>query len=114
MVELAVFADLGELRDAVLILAGIAGCVVAFVMLAVVLRFSLMAYRIVRRLERFHAQRIAGNVAAADAKLAAWLEQDRWSAGGILELLQFAAQRAQKQRQPPPRKRRLFGLLPPA
>jgi adenylosuccinate lyase len=114
MLELAVFEDLGELRDAVLILAGIAASVVVGVALLFVLKFSLMAYRIVRRLERFHDQRIVGKVAAADARLAAWLEQDRWSARGILELLQLAAQRVQERRQPPPKKRRLFGLLPPA
>ena len=114
MLELAVFDDLGELRDAVLILTGIAACVVALLLLLAVLKFSLTAYRIVRRLERFHERRIAGNVAAADAKLAAWLEEDRWSPRGILELLQLAAQRVQERRNPPPKKRRLFGLLPPA
>ncbi len=114
MLELAVFEDLGELRDAVLILVGIAACGVAFIALLAVLRFSLMAFRIVRRLQRFHDHRIAGNVATADAKLAAWLEEDRWSARGILELLQLAAQRVQERRNPPPKKRRLFGLLPPA
>ena len=114
MLELAIFEDLAELRDAVLILAGIGLCIVASLFLAAVLKFSLTAYRIVRRLERFHDRRIAGNVAAADAKLAAWLEEDRWSARGILELLQLAAQRVQERRNPPPRKRRLFGLLPPA
>ena len=117
MLELAVFEDLGELRDAVLILAGIAAGVVAFLFLLVVVKCSLIAYRIVRRLERFHERRIAGNVAAADARLAAWLEEDRWSARGILELLQLAAQRVQgvqERRRPPPKKRRLFGLLPPA
>lgn len=114
MVELAVFDDLAELRDAVLILAGIGACIVAFLFLATVLKCSLIAYRMVRRLERFHERRIAGNVATADAKLAAWLEEDRWSARGILELLQLSAQRVQQRRSPPPKKRRLFGLLPPA
>ena len=114
MLELAVFEDLGELRDAVLILAGIGACVVAVTFLVVVTKLSLLAYRIVRRLERFHERRIAGNVATADAKLAAWLEEDRWSARGILELVQLAAQRVQERRNPPPKKRRLFGLLPPA
>ena len=113
MAELAVFRDLAELRDAVLILAGIGACVVSVLFLAVVLKFSLLGYRVVRRLERFHERRIAGNVAAADATLAAWLEEDRWSARGILELLQLAAQRVQARRAPPPKKRRLFGLLPP-
>ncbi len=114
MVELAIFEDLAELRDAVLILAGIGLCIVAFAFLAVIVKCSLIAYRIVRRLQRFHDHRIAGNVALADAKLAAWLEEDRWSARGILELLQLAAQRVQDRRNPPPKKRRLFGLLPPA
>ncbi|MDE2967623.1 MAG: hypothetical protein OXS30_09115 [Chloroflexota bacterium] len=114
MLELAVFEDLGELRDAVLIVVGIAACLVACAFLVVVLKLSLTAYRIVRRLQRFHDRRIAGNVALADARLTAWLEEDRWSARGILELLQLAAQRAQARRDPPPRKRRLFGLLPPA
>ena len=114
MAELAVFRDLAELRDAVLILAGIGASLVAFIFLAAVLKASLTAYRIVRRLERFHERRIAGNVAAADVKLAAWLEQDRWSAQGMLELLQIAARRVQERRNPPPKKRRLFGLLPPA
>ena len=116
MLELAVFDDLAELRDAVLILAGIGACVVAFVFLALVVKCALIGYRVVRRLERFHERRIAGNVAAADARLAAWLAEDRWSARGILELLQLAAQRAQQaqeRRRPPPKKRRLFGLLPP-
>lgn len=108
MLDLAVFRDLAELRDAVLILAGIGGCVVALLLLAVVVKFSLLAFRIVRRLERFHERRIAGSVAAADAKLAAWLEEDRWSARGILEVLQFAAQQVQARREPPPKKRRLF------
>ena len=114
MVELAVFDDLAELRDAVLVLAGIGAALVAFVFLVAMVKFSLTAYRIVRRLERFHQRRIDGNVAVADAKLAAWLEQDRWSARGMLELVQLAAQRAQDRRQPPVKKRRLFGLLPPA
>lgn len=114
MLELAVFDDLAELRDAVLILAGIAACLVAFLFLVAVLKLSLTAFRVVRRLERFHERRIAGNVALADARLAAWLEEDRWSARGILELLQLAAQRVQARRAPPPKKRRLFGLLPPA
>ena len=114
MLELAVFADLGELRDAVLIIAGIAACIVACIALLASIRFALMAFRIVRRLQRFHERRIVGNVAAADAKLATWLEEDRWSARGMLELLQLAAQRVQERRNPPPRKRRLFGLLPPA
>ena len=114
MLELAVFEDLGELRDAVLILAGIAACVVAAIALLAVIKLSLIAFRTVRRLQRFHDRRIAGNVAAADARLAAWLEEDRWSARGILELLQIAAQRVQERRSPPPKKRRLFGLLPPA
>lgn len=114
MLELAVFRDLAELRDAVLILVGIGGCVVALFFLAAVVKFSLMAFRVVRRLQRFHERRIAGNVAAADAKLAAWLEEDRWSARGILEVLQLAAQQVQARRDPPPKKRRLFGLLPPA
>ena len=114
MLELAVFEDLGELRDAVLILAGIGACIVALAFLVAVTKLSLLAYRIVRRLERFHERRIAGNVATADARLAAWLEEDRWSARGILELVQLAAQRVQERRNPPPKKRRLFGLLPPA
>ena len=114
MAELAVFRDLGELRDAVLILAGIGACLAAFVLLLGTVKCSLGAYRIVRRLERFHDRRIAGNVASADVKLAAWLEEDRWSARGLVELLQIAAQRVQARRQPPPKKRRLFGLLPPA
>ena len=113
MLELAVFDDLGELRDAVLILTGIAACVVALLLLLAALKFSLTAYRIVRRLERFHERRIAGNVAAADAKLAAWLEEDRWSPRGILELLQLAAQRVRERRNPPPKKRRLFGSCHP-
>ena len=114
MLELAVFEDLAELRDAVLILAGIGGCLVALLFLVAVVKCSLLAYRIVRRLERFHERRIAGNVAAADAKLAAWLQEDRWSARGILDALQLAAQQVQARRDPPPKKRRLFGLLPPA
>lgn len=114
MLELAVFEDLAELRDAVLILAGIGGCLVALLFLVAAVKCSLLAYRIVRRLERFHERRIAGNVAAADAKLAAWLQEDRWSARGILEVLQLAAQQVQARRDPPPKKRRLFGLLPPA
>ena len=114
MVELAIFDDLAELRDAVLVLAGIGAALVAFVFLVVVLQFSLTAYRIVRRLERFHERRIDGNVAVADAKLAAWLEEERWSAKGILELVQLAAQQVQERRKPPEKKRRLFGLLPPA
>ncbi|MDE2746764.1 MAG: hypothetical protein OXI41_12375 [Chloroflexota bacterium] len=114
MPELAVFRDLAELRDAVLILAGIGACLVALLFLLAVLKCSLIAFRIVRRLERFHERRIVGNVVAADARLAAWLEEDRWSARGILELLQMAAQGVQQRRSPPPRKRRLFGLLPPA
>ena len=114
MLELAVFEDVAELRDAVLILAGGAAALVAFIFLLLVARLSLTAYRVVRRLERFHERRIAGNVATADAKLAAWLEEERWSARGILELLQLAAQRVQERRNPPPKKRRLFGLLPPA
>ena len=114
MLELAVFDDLAELRDAVLILAGIGAALVAFLFLAGVVKFSLTAYRIVRRLGRFHAHRIDGNVAAADAKLAEWLEQDRWSPRGMLELIQLASQRVQERRNPPPKKRRLFGLLPPA
>lgn len=114
MLGLAVFEDLAELRDGVLILAGIGAGLVALLFLIGVVKFSLMAYRIVRRLERFHERRISGNVAAADAKLAAWLEEDRWSARGMLELLQLAASRVQERRSPPPKKRRLFGLLPPA
>lgn len=114
MVELAIFEDLAELRDAVLILAGIGLCIVAFAFLAVIVKFSLIAYRIVRRLQRFHDHRIAGNVAVADAKLAAWLEEERWSASGILELLRLAAQGIRARRSPPPKQRRLFGLLPPA
>ena len=114
MLELAVFEDLAELRDAVLILAGIGASVVAFLFLVAVLKLSVTAYRTVRRLQRFHDRRIAGNVAAADAKLAAWLEQDRWSARGMLDLLQIAAQQVQERRAPPPPKRRFFGLLPPA
>ena len=114
MPELAVFDDLAELRDAVLILVGIAAGIVAFAALVAVIRLSLTAYRVVRRLQRFHDQRIAGSVSAADAQLAAWLAEDRWSARGLLELVQIASQRVQARRQPPPRKRRLFGLLPPA
>ena len=114
MLELAVFEDVAELRDAVLILAGGAAALVSFMFLLLVAKLSLTAYRVVRRLERFHERRIAGSVATADAKLAAWLEEERWSARGILELLQLAAQRVQERRNPPPKKRRLFGLLPPA
>ena len=114
MLELAVFEDVAELRDAVLILAGGAAALVAFIFLLLVARLSLTAYRVVRRLERFHERRIAGSVATADAKLAAWLEEERWSARGMLELIQIASQRVQERRSPPPKKRRLFGLLPPA
>ncbi len=114
MLELAVFEDVAELRDAVLILAGGAAALVAFIFLLLVARLSLTAYRVVRRLERFHERRIAGSVATADAKLAAWLEEERWSARGMLELVQIASQRVQERRNPPPKKRRLFGLLPPA
>ena len=114
MAELAVFQDFAELRDAVLILAGGAAALAAFIFLLILTKLSLTAYRVVRRLERFHERRIAGSVAAADAKLAAWLEEDRWSARGMLELAQIAAQQVQARRNPPPRKRRLFGLLPPA
>ncbi len=114
MLELAVFDDLAELRDAVLILAGIAACLVAFVGLLIVLKLSLTAYRVVRRLERFHERRVTGSVAAADAQLTAWLEADRWSPRGILELIQLAARKVEQRRNPPPKKRRLFGLLPPA
>ncbi len=114
MLELAVFDDLAELRDAVLILAGIGAALAAFLFLVAVVKVSLTAYRIVRRLERFHDRRIDGSVAAADARLAAWLEQDRWSARGMMELIQLAAQQVQERRNPPARKRRLFGLLPPA
>ena len=113
MVELAVFDDLAELRDAVLILAGIGAALVAFLCLAAVVKVSLTAYRVVRRLERFHERWIEGNVALADARLADLLEQDRWSPRGMLELVQLAAQQVQQRRQPPPKKRRLFGLLPP-
>jgi len=113
MVELAIFDSWAELRDAVLILAGIATCVAAFIGLLIVLKLSLTAYRVVRRLERFHERRVAGSVAAADARLAAWLEEDRWSARGLLELIQLAAQKVQERRAPPPKKRRFFGLLPP-
>jgi len=114
MVELAIFDSWAELRDAVLILAGIAACVAAFIGLLIALKLSLTAYRVVRRLERFHERRVAGSVAAADARLAAWLEEDRWSARGLLELIQLAAQKVQERRAPPPKKRRFFGLLPPA
>ena len=114
MVELAVFENFAELRDAVLILAGCAAALAAFIFLLIVIRLSLTAYRTVRRLERFHERRIAGSVAAADAKLAVWLEEDRWSARGMLELAQIAAQKVQERRSPPPKKRRLWGLLPPA
>ena len=48
MVELAVFDDLAELRDAVLVLAGIGAALVAFVFLVAMVKFSLTAYRIVR------------------------------------------------------------------
>ena len=111
---LALFDDLGELRDAALILAGIAASVVALACLAFVVKTSLVAFRVVRRLQRFHDSRVAGGVAAADDKLAAWLEADRWSARGIMELIQLAAQQVQARRSPPPKKRRLFGLLPPS
>ncbi|MCY3567601.1 MAG: hypothetical protein OXH38_03170 [Chloroflexi bacterium] len=113
MVELAVFDDLAELRDAVLILAGIGAALVAFLFLVAVVKVALSAYRIVRRLERFHERRIDGNVAVADARLADWLAQERWSPRGMLELVQLAAQQVQERRRPPPKKRRLFGLLPP-
>ena len=102
MLQLAVFEDLAELRDAVLILAGIGACVVALVFLTV------------RRLEQFHERRIAAGVVHADAQLAAWLKEDRWSPRGMLELLRLAAGKVQQRRTPPPKKRRLFGLLPPA
>ena len=114
MLELAVFQDLAELRDGVLILVGVAAALVATVFLLVVVKLSLIAYRVVRRLERFHEQRVAGLVSEADARLASWLEEDRWSARGMLELVQIAAQRVQERRSPPPKRRRLFGLLPPA
>ncbi len=113
-VPLALFDDLAELRDAALILAGIAACALALIFLLFVVKVSAIAYRIVRRLQRFHDHRVAGSVAAADEKLAAWLEADRWSARGLLELIQLAAQRVQARRAPPPKKRRLFGLLPPS
>ena len=112
---LALFDDWAELRDAVLILAGIAASLVALVFLLVTIRLSLRAYRIVRRLERFHERRLAGSVAAADAQLQKWLEEDRWSAQGILELIRIAAGKVEARRNPPPPpKRRLFGILPPA
>ena len=49
MLELAVFEDVAELRDAVLILAGGAAALVAFIFLLLVARLSLTAYRVVRR-----------------------------------------------------------------
>ncbi len=110
MPDLAIFDSWTDLRDGVLILAGIAACVAMLIALAIVLKLSLVAYRIVRRLERFHERRIAGAVAAADAQLVAWLEQDRWSARGLFELLQLASQRVQERRRPPPKQRRWFGL----
>ncbi len=114
MAELAVFEDLAELRDAVLIVVGVTACAAALVFLVLVVKVSLTAWRVARRLERFHARRIEGAVEAADARLAAWLEEDRWSPRGMLELIRIAARRAQERRRPPPKKRRLFGLLPPA
>ncbi len=114
MLELAVFEDLSELRDAVLILVGIAACAVVLGFLVFVIKCSLTAWRVARRLERFHARRVDGTVEAADAQLAAWLEEDRWSLRGMLDLVRVAARRVQDRRRPPPKKRRLFGLLPPA
>lgn len=113
-VPLALFDDLAELRDAALILAGIAASALALIFLIFVVKASLVAYRIVRRLQRFHDNRVAGGVEAADDQLAAWLEADRWSARGLLELIQLAGQQVRARRAPPPKKRRLFGLLPPA
>ena len=110
---LAVFRDLAELRDAVLILAGIAAAVVAFIFLVIVLWTSLKAYRLVRRLERLHDGRIAPAVTRTDQQLAQWLAEDRWSARGLAELAQAGAARVRRRKEPP-RKRRLFGLLPPA
>ena len=110
---LAVFRDLAELRDAVLILAGIGAAVVAFIFLLVVLWVSLKAYRFVRRLERLHDGRLAPALSQADQQLAQWLAEDRWSARGIAELAQTGVARVRQRRQPP-RRRRFFGLLPPA
>ena len=112
MLELAVFDDLAELRDAALILVATAASLVALLFLLGVLKLSTVAYRVVRRLERFHEQRIAGTVTQADERLVAWLEQDRWSARGLWELLQLARERVERRREPPP-KRRFFGILPP-
>ena len=113
MTELAVFRDLAELRDAVLILVGIAAAVAAFIFLVVVLWTSLKAYRFVRRIERLHDGRLAPAVSRADQQLAQWLAEDRWSARGMAELAQAGTARIRRRKEPP-RKRRLFGLLPPA
>ena len=115
---LALFDSWAELRDVLVIMAGIAASLVALVILLVIFKLSLVAYRVVRRLERFHERRLVGSVAAADAQLGAWLEQDRWSAEGMLELLRIAAskiaRKVEARRNPPaPPKRSLFGLLPP-
>lgn len=115
MWELAVFDDLAELRDAVLILVAAVVCVVAFVGLLIVTKLSLIALRVVRRLQRFHDNRIDGAIESADAKLALWMEEERWSARGLLELLQLARAEVRRRRQPPPqpgRWQRLIGLLP--
>ncbi len=112
MTELAVFRDLAELRDAVLILAGIAAAVAAFAFLLFVVWTSLKVYRFVRRLERLHDGRFAPAVSRADQQLAQWLAGDRWSARGMAELVQAGAARVPRRKEPP-KKRRFFGLLPP-
>lgn len=115
MNALAIFSDWAEMRDAVMILAGIGASLVALVFLLATIKLSLTAFRVVRRLERFHERRLAGSVATADARLQAWLEEDRWSASGIWELVRIAAREVEARRKPPPPpKRRFFGILPPS
>ena len=113
--SLTALSTLTDIRDGVLVALGIGIALILLVGLVILLLLSLRALRTLRWLRRTHDQRVAQGLSAVDERLAAWLAEGRWEPQGVRDLFRDAAAAGMERRERrKPKKRRLWGLLPPA
>jgi len=116
LLDPAILSTLTDIRDGVLALLAIGAAVILLALLIALFAVSRRALRIVRWMQRQHDNRAAAGLDWLNHQLSQSLADDRWSPNGLLATLRSVASAASavaaKRRRP--KKRRLFGLLPPA